>query len=310
MIFAQSIDDGEPHTLYLDEVKLFDSKMQASSALPAAPFGLSAKAYDRHVDLRWTPTGEADVAYYVIHRAQAGQPSEPVGIQNSSFDRYTDFVGEADVEVSYHLTAVGSDYAVSEPSAEVSTTTRAFSDDDLLTMVQEASFRPYWERAHPQAGMALECVPGDANLVALGASGFGIMALIVGVERGFITRDEALTRLHTITQFLGEAERFHGVWPHFLDGRTGKSVPLFGPYDNGGRPARDRLFDAGTPHRPAVFRRRQRRRARARDTVTELWETVEWDWYRKTPESDFLFWHWSPDHGWHINHPSSAGTKP
>ena len=103
-----------------------------------------------------------------------GQPFEPVGIQNSSFDRYTRLSsGEADVQVSYHLTAVGLDYTVSEPSAEVSATTRALSDDDLLTMVQEASFRYYWERAHMLAGMALECVPGDANLVALGASGFG-----------------------------------------------------------------------------------------------------------------------------------------
>ena len=99
------------------------------------------------------------------------------------------------MEVFYRLTAVGCDDSVSGASEGVSVRTRAFSDDELLNMVQEASFRYYWKGAHPVAGMALECVPGDANLVALGASGFGILALIVGVERGFIKRDEGLDSL-------------------------------------------------------------------------------------------------------------------
>ena len=62
-------------------------------------------------------------------------------------------------------------------------------------MVQEACFRYYWEAAHPNAGMAIEILPGDKNLVALGSSGFGIMAIVVGVEREFITRKQGVERL-------------------------------------------------------------------------------------------------------------------
>ena len=300
VIFSQSIDDGEPHTLYLDEVKL---RFAGEEATPSIPSGLTARAYDRHVELRWTPADEATVEYYAVHRSGDGHTFEPVGIQHPGFSRYTDFIGETDVEVFYRLTAVGRDYSVSEASEGVSARTRAFSDDELLDMVQEASFRYYWEGAHPVAGMALECVPGDENFVALGASGFGILALIVGVARGFITRDEGLTRLHTITEFLSEAERFHGVWPHFLDGRTGKVVPLFGPYDNGGDLLETAFLVQGLLTARQFFGGDNAAERELRDTITRLWETVEWDWYRKTPEGDFLFWHWSPDHGWHIDHP-------
>ena len=82
--------------------------------------------------------------------------------------------------------------------------------------------------------MAIEILPGDKNLVALGSSGFGIMAIVVGVEREFIAREQGVERLEKITHFLSNADRFHGVWPHFLDGRAGKVIPYFGKYDVGG----------------------------------------------------------------------------
>ena len=97
------------------------------------------------------------------------------------------------------------------------------------------------------------------------------MALIVGVERGFITRGEALTRLHTITRFLGEAERFHGVWPHFLDGRTGKGVPLFGPYDNGGDLLETAFLIQGLLTARQYFSGDSPAERELRATITELW---------------------------------------
>src|SRR4030095_8358566 len=106
--------------------------------------------------------------------------------------------------------------------------------EELLTMVQEACFRYYWDAAHPVAGMAIEILPGDENLVALGASGFGIMALVVGVEREFITREQGVERMLKIVRFLAKADRFHGVWPHFLDGRTGQTIAYFGEHGHGG----------------------------------------------------------------------------
>ncbi len=107
------------------------------------------------------------------------------------------------------------------------------TDDELLTMVQEAPpFQYYWDGGEPNSGMALESIPGNPDLVAVGSSGFGIMALIVGAERGFAPRDQIVDRMLRITHYLARADRFHGAWPHFLSGSTGHLAPSFGLYDD------------------------------------------------------------------------------
>jgi exo beta-1,2-glucooligosaccharide sophorohydrolase (non-reducing end) len=98
----------------------------------------------------------------------------------------------------------------------------------LLTMLQEDCFHYYWEGADADSGMTRENIPGDDRIVATGASGMGIAALIVAVERGFITRAQGTERLAKIVNFLEHADRYHGAWSHFMNGRTGKTMPVFG----------------------------------------------------------------------------------
>src|SRR6266542_1307485 len=164
----QGLDDGAPHTLYVDEVMIGDDASREDRVSPAAPTGLHAKGYDRHVDLTWQAGKEPDLQHYKIYRSFDGKTFTPVAIQKGSLTRYADFVGESGKTASYRISAVDASYNESPRSEEVTATTRAMSDDELLTMVQEASFRYYWEAAHPQAGMAIEILPGDDNLVALG----------------------------------------------------------------------------------------------------------------------------------------------
>ena len=227
----------------------------------------------------------------------------PIGIQKGQARRYVDFLGASGRTASYRITAVDRRFNESLPSAAVSASTRAMTDDELLTMVQEASFRYYWEAAHPVAGMAIEILPGDQHLVAVGASGFGIMALVVAVERQFVTRDEAVGRMLQILRFLDRADRFHGVWPHFLDGRTGRVVPYFGKYDDGGDLVETAFLMQALLVARQYFDRDSPAEREIRDTVTSFWRGIEWSWFRKTPESEQLYWHWSPDHGFHISHP-------
>jgi exo beta-1,2-glucooligosaccharide sophorohydrolase (non-reducing end) len=172
----------------------------------------------------------------------------------------------------------------------------------MLTMVQEASFRYYWEGAHPVAGMALENFPGDDRIVATGASGFGILAILVGIERGFISREAGAGRMLTIAEFLARADRFHGAWPHFLDGETGKVLPVFGPIDDGGDLVETAFLVQGLLAARQYFNGKSETERRLVRLITELWEGVEWDWYRRDPDGDFLYWHWSPDHAWQLNH--------
>lgn len=299
---VQDLDDNRPHTLYLDEITI-GGDVPHDTELPASPSGLQAKGYDRHIDLSWSPVSHPDPQFYKIYRSFDGKTFTPLATQRADRTRFEDFLGESGKTAFYKISAVSSSYNESSLSAEASAATRAMTDEELLTMVQEGCFRYYWEAAHPNAGMAIEILPGDENLVALGSSGFGIMALVVGVERGFVTREQGVARMLKIVRFLSKADRFHGVWPHFLDGRTGKVNPYFGKYDNGGDLVETAFLMQGLLVARQYFDRDTREEAEIRSTITGFRNTVEWDWYRNGPDRNFLYWHWSPDAGFYIHHP-------
>jgi hypothetical protein len=172
------------------------------------------------------------------------------------------------------------------------------SDEELLTKVQQQTFKYFWDFAHPVSGMARERnTSGD--IVTSGGSGFGIMALIVGMERNFITRDEGLQRMDKILDFLETADRFHGAWSHWINGNTGDVVP-FSANDNGGDLVETsflvqglltfrQYLDAGVPAEEVLISR-----------INTLWQGVEWNWYRQS--QNVLYWHWSPDKQWIMNH--------
>lgn len=174
------------------------------------------------------------------------------------------------------------------------------SDEALLTKVQEHTFKYFWDFGHPASGMARERNT-SGNLVTVGGSGFGVMAIVVGIERGFISRSEGIERLGKIVDFLSNADRFHGVWPHWLDGNTGKTIP-FSQKDNGGDLVETafmiqglltvkEFIQPGIPTEKAII-----------DKIQQLWEEVEWNWYTRGGQN-VLYWHWSPDFGWDMNLP-------
>lgn len=173
-------------------------------------------------------------------------------------------------------------------------------DEELLTKVQEHTFRYFWDFAHPNSGMARERNT-SGNTVTTGGSGFGLMALIVGVERGFITRNQALERWSRIIGFLENADRFHGAWPHWLNGDTGKTIP-FSTKDNGGDLVETALMVQGLLTVHAYLDPSNSTEKALIDKITTLWHEIEWDWYTKN-DSSVLYWHWSPDYAWEMNLP-------
>lgn len=180
----------------------------------------------------------------------------------------------------------------SEPDFDV------ISDEALLTLVQEQTFRYFWDFAEPNSGMARERNT-SGRLVTSGGSGFGLMAMIVGVERGFITQQEAVGRWTQVVAFLETAERFHGAWSHWIDGETGEVIP-FSPRDNGGDLVETAFLVQGLLTVREYLKREVPAEQALIDRITTLWEGVEWDWYTKG-EGQALYWHWSPDQQWAIN---------
>jgi hypothetical protein len=302
---CQRLDDDETHELFIDDIRIVDSENRGRAVKnpgPATPTNLTVTGKDRHCDLAWQPVQSDNLLSYRIYRSVDGKDFVPIATRPGDSTRAVDFVGP-ETKASYKVSAVDIDNNESPLSEPATGETRNFNDDELLDMVQRACFEYYWTGAHPNAGMGLEVTPGDRDLVALGGSGFGISSLVVATERGFITREQAVERLLKIVRFLDKADRFHGVWPHFLDGRTGKVWPLFGKYDNGGDLVETAFLIQGLLTARQYFSADTPEERELRDTITRMWREVEWDWHRKTPDAEVLLWHWSPDHEWHISHP-------
>ena len=169
------------------------------------------------------------------------------------------------------------------------------SDDELLDLVQHQTFKYFWEGAHQASGMALERSNGDDNIVTSGGSGFGVMAIIVGVERNFISRDQALDRLLRITDFLLNSDRFHGAFPHWYYADTGKVRP-FSLMDNGGDLVETSFMIQGLIAARQYFNTENEKEVSLRNKIQKLVDEVEWDWYVQ-PGEDHLTWHWSPNYG-------------
>ncbi|MCE2993974.1 MAG: glucoamylase family protein [Cyclobacteriaceae bacterium] len=172
------------------------------------------------------------------------------------------------------------------------------SDDELLTLTQKKTFQYFYDFAHPASGMARERNT-SGNTVTTGGTGFGLMALLVGIERNFITRQQGVQQVNKVVTFLEKADRFHGAWSHWVDGNTGKVIP-FSTKDNGGDLVETSFLVQGLLTVRQYLQPTDTVGNNLIKRINTLWETVEWDWYRKNNEQ-VLYWHWSPNYNWDMN---------
>ncbi len=178
------------------------------------------------------------------------------------------------------------------------------SDSELLELVQRQSFHYFREGAHPHSALAFDRRPrqggADDAPVAIGGSGFGIMALIVACERAWVSREEALARCARMLDCLEQAPRYHGIYPHFIRGDTGATMP-FSPQDDGGDLVETSFLFQGLLCARAYFDRTAPAEAGLRERITRLWNEAEWNWYVQRGHQA-LTWHWSPVHGFALDH--------
>ncbi len=177
------------------------------------------------------------------------------------------------------------------------------SDTALLELVQKQTFKYFWDFAHPVSGLARERSNKTAEYgwetTTTGGTGFGIMSMIVAVERGWITRDTAVKHLLKMLRFLRRADKYHGVFPHWLNGETGRVIP-FSPKDDGGDLVETAYLFQGLLCARQYFTQNTQTERQVRQQITWLWNEIEWDWFTRGGIS-VLYWHWSPNHGWSMN---------
>ena len=192
-------------------------------------------------------------------------------------------------------------------AAEEGTIALADADTALFRTVQQQTFQYFWDGAEPTSGMGRERFhadniypDNDKQVVTTGGSGFGVMAILVGIERGFVTKEAGRQHLEKIIHFLKTSDRFHGAWPHWFNGETGKVVP-FGKKDNGGD-----LVETSFMVQALLCVRQYYQNGNAAEKalsarVDKLWKEVDFDWFRNG--KNVLYWHWSPTYAWEMNFP-------
>jgi hypothetical protein len=187
-------------------------------------------------------------------------------------------------------------------------TKEKISDDSLFTLIQYKTFQYFWDGAEPTSGAARERFhaddvypENDKHVVTSGGTGFGVMAILVGIERGFITRQQGYEHLDKFVSWLEKAESFHGVWPHWWNGETGKVKP-FSPKDDGGDLVETSYLAQGLLCVRQYFNTGNEREKALAARIDKLWKEIEFDWHRKNGEN-VLYWHWSPKNQWAMNFP-------
>lgn len=196
-----------------------------------------------------------------------------------------------------------SDTPSQQPETPVVIPPIVLTDEQLLDQAQKDALKYFWDYAEPNSKLARERYHTDnpsfeANIVTTGGSGFGLMTIIAGIERGFVPRAEAVSRLTTALNFLETADRFHGAWPHWMDGTNGNVIP-FGTMDNGGDLVETAFLCQGLLTLREYFKNGSTEEQALAQKADNLWKGVEWDWYTKGENA--LYWHWSPNYGWQMN---------
>jgi len=188
-----------------------------------------------------------------------------------------------------------------------SSATEPISDDSLFTLVQYKTFQYFWDGAEPVSGGGRERFhtdnvypQNDKHVITSGGTGFGVMAILVGIERNFITRQQGFERLQQFVSWLEKADNFHGVWPHWWNGETGEAKP-FSSRDDGGDLVETSYLAQGLLCVREYFKNGNEEEKALAARIDKLWRGIEFDWH--TNGKDVLYWHWSPNHEWAMNFP-------
>ena len=286
VIFSQSETNSTSRTILIDEITVFKSLL----VVPPVT-NLTGTGYDSHAELTWTPP-MADLSYRIYGAFNGGTTYELRGETTDSI--YLDFVpvSNKNSTVQYRVVTLTQNRE-SEPLA-TSATLRDYTDEELIDMVQRYAFRYFWEGAHQGSGMALERTDGGSSTAASGATGMGLMAMIVAHERVYRPKEEIKDRILKILSFLETCDRFQGAWSHWYNADTKHTQP-FTTDDDGGDLVETSFVAQSLVALKNYFSGTDAKSVQIREKADLLWKGVNWNWYRQYGQN-VLYWHWSPNY--------------
>ncbi len=259
------------------------------------------------VDLVWDTPSEGDVIGYLVHGSDSVDgPFACLTPKPQKYRVFSEFLGRNGKTRYYRVQPVYQDETLGPLSRVISETSHAMNDEELLTSVQKATFRYFWNHAVPGSGLILERADWIDGC-STSATSFGMLAILVGIEREFIPRRAGAERIRTMLRFLEtKAVRYHGAWPHYINGFTGEAIP-FTTHDDGADLVETSFLCQAMLTARVYFDGDSAAEREIRERATRLWREVDWTAFRKPDEPHRLLWHWSPKYGFKINLPIGGG---
>jgi hypothetical protein len=172
------------------------------------------------------------------------------------------------------------------------------SIDPFLLELQERTFRFFWETANPENGLIPDRYP-TPSYSSIAAVGFGLTTYPVGVERGYITREQARQRVLVTLRFFANAPQgvdargvtgHRGFFYHFLDMKTGER---FG--DSELSTIDTAILLAGALFCQSYFDAPDAEEVEIRALVDTIYRRVDWRWAQ--PKAPAISLGWSPEEG-------------
>lgn len=278
---------------------IFVAAPLAGATRYALPRTISAEVYPKHVEINFE--NRHGFIYDILVSVDEGRTFIKRGETNN--DYYLDFWNNYPTTkaIIYRVVSQGlSPNSEAASKSQVVVTIKKFTDDDLLDMVQKYTTRYFYDFSHPDCGMARERNNNPkGDIVTTGGTGMGIMALVAGIKRGYFPREKAITKMEQIISFLERVERFKGAWAHWYNGNTGK-VFSFSEFDDGGDIVETAFLTQGLLTAREFMKSGNISEKALAERITKMWKEIDWNWY--TQGTDSLYWHWSKNYGFKMNH--------
>jgi len=303
VFFAQGLSNapGSSYTMLVDEIRF----APAGLPVPGTPL-VWAGAFERHAEVRWDPEAEPDAETMRIEHLIGGS-WEALGDAHGADGASVDWLDAPGATRTYRAIALGWDFTASPPSASVDATTHGMSDDEWMDMAEEAAFRYFFQGAHPAWGLARDRYSGG-DLISTGGTGLGLMALVAGAERGYAPRARLAARVRRILEFYATtATTYHGAFSHYLNGSTGASIAADADGLMRGDIVETSYLVMGALTARQYFDGSEADEVAIRSFATQIWEGVDWNAYRQTP--DAIYWLWGPAAGWSLSFPVAGWNE-
>lgn len=283
IILRQNNSSEALHHVFLDQIEFLPSQY-SNAALTSSAVLSKAVSYGQHIDLHWQVPLTPSIRYVKVYRSENNKDFKAVAVRPTYMLGCLDFVPQLDKKYYYKIAWVDYDYRESPFSEVKEVEAKAIDDDQLIDFIQYANINYFVENYDINSGMYMPFRMKDKALVSIQESGGALLSLLIGVEKGYVSKSLFVNRVNRIVSFLEKAQNNKGFFPEYFDGRKGLPEYL------GQQPKYD--VNATTSIIESLLIVRQYLTGddplenKLRGDITKIWDRI--DWKGITMESDSL----------------------